>query len=79
MKTSLAKVAKFYIKHDINDKLKKLFNGAFRVASLGLFNLDNVEDVAVIIADSMGHTRMKRQKRTKKLRDKYMNKQNYSR
>jgi len=79
MKTPLAKVAKFYIKHDINDKLKKLFNGAFRVASLGLFNLDDVEDVAVIIADSMGHTRMKRQKRTKKLREKYMNKQNYSR
>jgi len=79
MKTPLAKVAKFYIKHDINDKLKKLFNGAFRVASLGLFNLDDVEDVAVIIADSIGHTRMKRQKRTKKLREKYMNKQNYSR
>ncbi|ORX77439.1 hypothetical protein BCR32DRAFT_302602 [Anaeromyces robustus] len=81
MKNPIAQVAKFYIKHDVNDKLKTLFNGAFRVASLGLFNLDDVEDVAVIVADSIQNSkaRKKRQKRTKQLREKYMNKQKYSR
>jgi len=48
MKNPLANVTKFYIKHDVNDKLKSLFNGTFRVASLGLFNLNDVEDIAII-------------------------------
>jgi len=71
MKNPLANVTKFYIKHDVNDKLKSLFNGTFRVASLGLFNLNDVEDIAIIIANSMEHSRLNRQKRTNKLREKY--------
>ncbi|KAG4098667.1 hypothetical protein H8356DRAFT_1358620 [Neocallimastix lanati (nom. inval.)] len=54
----------------ISKKLRWNEKSSCEIASIELFNLDDVEDIAVII-DSMEHSRLNRQKRTNKLREKY--------